>query len=151
MRFTMVKTKVDSVPSKNTTQSEQTVPLIEESVQIDKVMVDRGGYRIAKQLEIEEHIVNELLQHQHCEIERRPVNRQLDDLAVPAVRYEGSTLVIPVVAEVLVTEKRLMLVEEVRITRIDGTHRDPKKVRLRKEKVVIQRLAADSPSEAKSS
>ena len=60
---------------------------------------------------------------------------------IPQPRYEGNTLVIPVVEEVLVTEKRLMLVEEVHITGVHGTHHQPQRVSLRKDAVSIERLA----------
>ncbi len=53
--------------------------------------------------------------HDEVLVERVAVNQQID--AAPAPRQEGDTLVVPVVEEVLVTEKRLMLREEVRITR----------------------------------
>jgi len=120
--------------------SGQTVPLVEEFAEVEKVMVDRGGFRISKNVEVEAHTLDEPLQHFRCEVERRAINKQLDGTTVPNVRYEGETLVVPVIEEVLVTEKRLVLVEEVRITRIAGTHSSPKTVELRRENVVVQRL-----------
>ncbi len=53
--------------------------------------------------------------HDEVLVERVAVNQRID--TAPAPRQEGDTLVVPVVEEVLVTEKRLMLREEVRITR----------------------------------
>ncbi len=47
-------------------------------------------------------------------IERVPVNRIVAES--PSQRQEGDTLVLPVVEEVIVVEKRLMLREEIRIT-----------------------------------
>lgn len=124
-------------------QTDQIVPLVEEFAEVEKVIVDRGGFRISKTVEVQTHTVDEPLQHFRCEVERRAVNKQLDGMAVPTMRYEGETLVVPVIEEVLVTEKRLVLVEEVRITRIASTHSSPETVQLRKENVVVQRLEPD--------
>lgn len=48
-------------------------------------------------------------------VERVEKNETID--SVPGPRQEGDTLIIPVVEEVLYTEKRLMLREEIRITK----------------------------------
>jgi uncharacterized protein (TIGR02271 family) len=52
-------------------------------------------------------------------IERVPVNRPLDEPV--ASRHEGEWLVIPVMREVLMVKKQLMLVEEVRIAKREVT------------------------------
>lgn len=48
-------------------------------------------------------------------VERVEINETIDTM--PGPRQEGDTLIIPVVEEVLYTEKRLMLREEIRITK----------------------------------
>jgi len=58
---------------------------------------------------------------------------------------------VPVVEEVLVTEKRLVLIEEVRIRISETTHRDPQEVTLRKDVVDIERLEAGGPGRPESS
>lgn len=120
-----------------------TLPVIEESLVVEKVEVDRGGYRISKRVEVHQQMVDELLRHERVDIERRAIGRALTGDAIPEARYEGDTLIVPVIEEVIVTEKRLMLVEEVRITRIHGTHQDPQQYTLRKEQIEIERLGAD--------
>lgn len=130
---------------------QQRLPVIEESLQVTKVEVDKGGYRIAKRVETREQLVDELLRDERVEIERRPMGLPLAGMDAPEMRYEGDTLIVPVVEEVLVTEKRLVLVEEVRITRVHGTHRKPQTVTLRKEEIVVDRLAAREPSSDQSS
>lgn len=122
-----------------------TLPIIEETLDVRKVPVDRGGYRIEKRVEVHEQLVDELLRHERVEVERRPIGRALTAGEVPEAHYEGDTLVVPVIEEVLVTEKRLMLIEEVRITRTRGTHHDPQRIALRKEAIDIERLGADIP------
>ena len=121
-----------------------TLPIITESIQVEKVEVDRGGYRITKRVDSREVLVDEPLLHETVEIERRPVNRELAEGEVPAVRYEGDTMIVPVVKEVVVTQKRLVLVEELRIVRVAGTHRDPQSVTVREEHIEIERLGAET-------
>ncbi len=139
-------------PLSDLTNSERnrrtTIPVIEESLQIEKREVETDGYRLTKRVEVHQELVDEELRNQRIEIERRAIGKQLDiGETIPASHYEGDTLVIPIVEEVLVTEKRLVLVEEVRITRIQGTHRLQETVELRKEIMEIEQLAAGSPTD----
>ena len=127
------------------------VPVIEETLQVAKEAVDRGGYRISKRVESHEELVDELLKTEHVEIERRKINTAIADGAIPQTRQEGDTLIVPVIEEMLITVKRLVLVEEVRITRTQGTQRKPQTYTLRKEHIEVERLAAEEPSSVKSS
>lgn len=132
-----------SPPDDTSADARITLPVIEESIRVEKVDVDRGGYRITKQVETRQEVVDEILNDQRVEIERRPIDRQLDSDEMPNPRYEGETLIIPVVEEMLITVKRLRLVEEVRITTVQGTHRNPQEVTLRKDHVLVERLAPE--------
>lgn len=122
-----------------------TVPVIEEAVQVDKRIVDQGGWRITKQVETRRETVDEPLRHRSVNVERRPVGRYVDG-DLPQPRHEGDVLVLPVVREVFV--KRLLLVEEIRISQTEGTHRDPQEVTLRSETFSIERLEPEPPSES---
>jgi hypothetical protein len=62
----------------------------------------------------------EQLFREDCDIQRIPVKRIVDSAV--EIRYEGDTLIVPLMEEVLVVEKRLMLREELHITR----RREPK-------------------------
>jgi uncharacterized protein (TIGR02271 family) len=127
-------------------RTETRIPVIEESLQVQKVPVDKGGYLIVKTVETRDHVVDELLTNRRIHIERRPIGRELLDMAPPETRYEGETLIVPVLEEVLVTVKRLVLVEELRITRADETHRTPQAFTLRKENIEVERLAPETTS-----
>lgn len=126
--------------------SSQTIPVVEETLKVEKVARDRGGYRIAKRVQAHEELVDEPLRYHEVTIERRTLGVNLKGQALPEPRYEGETYIVPVIKEVLVTEKQWVLVEEVRITKISGTHHDPQYVTLRTEDVSIERLDADKPS-----
>jgi hypothetical protein len=56
------------------------------------------------------------------------------------VRYEGDTMVIPIFEEVLVVEKRLVLKEEIRVTRRRTSFRSPQRVTLRREVPTVERI-----------
>ena len=129
----------------------QRVPVIEETLQVAKEVVDRGGYRITKRVQSHEELVDELLKTEHVEIERRKINKAIADGAIPQTRQEGDTLIVPVIEEMLITVKRLVLVEEVRITRTQGTQRKPQVFTLRKEHIEVERLDPEEPSAVKSS
>jgi len=71
------------------------------------------------------------------------VNRVVS--VAPEVRHEGDVMIVPVLEEVLVVEKRLMLREELRITRRKDEAREPQRVTLRTEQVEVTR---DEPTAA---
>ena len=122
------------------------IPIIEESLHVDVKEVVRGGIRITKTVHSHEQLVDELLRSEEVTVERRPMNTVLADGFLPIVREEGDTLVVPVIKEVLVTVKQLVLVEEVHITRTKGTHRTPQTYTLRKDHIEIQRLSDEHSS-----
>jgi stress response protein YsnF len=79
------------------------------------------------------------------EIERTAIGRPVE--AMPAVREEGDTIVVPIVEEVLVVERRLMLKEEVRIRRVRSTQRHQERVTLRHQEAVVTRVRAEQPGD----
>ena len=127
------------------------VPVIEETLEVAKRIVDRGGVRVTKRVETREELIDEPLTREQVSVERRPINMAIADDAVPVTRQEGDTLIVPVIEEVLITVKRLVLVEEVRITRTRTTDRQLQTILLRKEHIEVERLAAENPSTVKAS
>lgn len=120
-----------------------TIPVIEERVQVEKRMVEKGVVKIIKTVSEQEVPINiPLLQEEH-DIQRVPVNEYVDT-PPPPIRYEGDTMIIPIVQEVMVVQKRLMVVEELHITKnITQTH-DVQHVNLRKEEIRVERMSPDS-------
>ena len=134
------------IPALKTFSGESLVlPLIEESLVVDKRVVDEGGYRIAKRVEVREEVVDEPLTAHTVHIERRVIGRLLPSMESPATRQEGDTLIVSVVEEVLVTEKRLMLKEELHITRSQAITHHSETFLLRSENVDIERLEPGTP------
>ena len=92
-------------------------PVMEEEVQVDKRLVDTGrGVRLHKTVSEHTERIEQRLMHDELVVEHVPLGRVVSGEA-PQTRYEGNTLVVPVLEEVLVVQKQLVLKEEVRITR----------------------------------
>ena len=122
------------------------VPLSEEIVTVSKREVERGGVRIHKTVETRDEQVPVSLRQETVTVERTPVGQFVD--TVPASRQEGDTLIIPVFEEVVVT--RILLKEELRITRTATTVEDTQTVTLRREKVQVERLDSGTNGTANS-
>ncbi len=69
-------------------------------------------------------------------VERVPIHRFMDE-AIP-VRYEGDILIVSLLEEVPVVQKRLMLKEELRITTRQVEAHKPVRVTLRREEATVE-------------
>jgi len=94
---------------------EEVIPLVEERAIVSKRRVETGRVRVHTSVEQRQEMVRAELVRDEVLVERVPIGRQVD--AVPDVRQEGEVTIMPVVEEVLVVEKRLMLVEEIHLRR----------------------------------
>ena len=124
-------------------------PVIEEQIHIQKHSVDQGGYRLSKKVSIFHETVDEPLASRSVQIERHAVGRLLPTMESPLARREGTTMIFSIVEEVLVTEKRLMLKEEIHVTQTEATIHRPVNVALRSEEMVIEPLPSHAPSDNK--
>lgn len=113
------------------------IPVIVEEPVVSKKRTTRT-VRINKTVHEREEVIDQPGFNEEVEIERVPINRVVDK--APEVHYEGDTMIIPVMEEVLVVEKQLVLKEEVRVTRRRETVHKPQKVSLRAEEVQVERL-----------
>ena len=95
------------------TDGEVRIPVTEERLEVGKRQIDLGEIRVHKTVEEVEEVRHGPLNREDVEIERVRVNRRV---TVPEERrQEGDWLIIPVMEEILVVEKRLMVTEEIRI------------------------------------
>lgn len=69
-----------------------------------------------------------------------PVDRMVEASEVPPTRYKGDTLVIHVLKEVLVVERKLRIKEKLHITRIRHEERYQETVTLKAERVEVTRF-----------
>lgn len=123
------------------TRERAVLPVAEEQAVVSKRTREVGQVVVHVTPQERQETVQVPLIEEHVEVERVPINRFVE--GPPAVREEGNVTIVPVVEEVLVVEKRLMLREEVRITRRRVTTEHRQRVTLRCEEVEI--LRADAP------
>ncbi|GEM73728.1 YsnF/AvaK domain-containing protein [Sphingomonas sp. TX0543] len=98
---------------------ETRIPLVEETVAIEKRAVTTGRVQVRTFVDEEQVRVAEALNREIVDVERVPIGRQVE--VAPTVREEGEFLIVPVIEERLVIEKRLFLVEELRLRRTTVT------------------------------
>jgi uncharacterized protein (TIGR02271 family) len=121
-----------------------TIPVIEEQLTVDKRVVEKGRVRISKKVRETDETVNIPLVQENVQVERVPINQFIAE-PPPPVRYEGNVMIIPVLREIVVVEKRLVLVEELRVTKQKTQTQETQKIRLRKEEVSVKRVSNRKP------
>jgi len=111
------------------------IPIVEERVNVQKRVREVGTVEIRKTVHERTEVVDEPLNSEDVEIERVAVNRIVEE-PIP-IRNEGDTMIISLLEEVLVIEKRLLLREEVHIKRVHTVVHEPQEVLLREERVEV--------------
>ena len=137
------------------TAREVVLPLVEEALRVGKRRVETGRVRVSVSTDIEEQVVRETLRSERAEFERVPIDRELAvGEPAPAMRQEpDGTVVVPVVEEILVVEKRLVLREEIRMRLVAVDEVVEQSVTVRKQRASVERLpplaADDGPGNAR--
>ena len=121
-------------------QERELISVVEEQAVVSKRKELTGGVRVRTMVREEENVVDEPLASEEVDVERMPLDRWVDG-PVP-VRQEGQTTIVTLTEEVVVLEKRLRAVEEVRITKRQTVRHEPQTVTLRREEALIDRLTA---------
>jgi uncharacterized protein (TIGR02271 family) len=116
---------------------ETKLQLFAEELSVAKETLETGRVRISTHTKEREAVVDQDLARERVEIETIPLGVQIE--TVPEVRQEGDTTIIPVVEEQLVVKRRLMLKEEVRITRVRSTERHQQEIKLRYQEATVTR------------
>ena len=116
-----------------------TLKVVEERLVVGRRVEDTGVVRIRKEVVERPETVRLDTVRETVEVERVPVGRVVD--GPPEVRYEGEVTIVPVLEERTFLETRLVLVEEIRITRRRVTTSEDRTVVLRQERAVVERDA----------
>jgi len=113
------------------------VPIVEERAEIRTRRIEEGVVHIRKTTKEYEETVDAPIFREEVEITRVPVNRIIDGPV--AVREEDGVTIVPLIEEVAVVVKRLMLREELHIrkNRIEEPHSE--QVTLRRQEAHIER------------
>jgi stress response protein YsnF len=128
-------------PAEPLAQDPLRVPVIAEELAIGTRTVDTGrGVRIHKTVVEQPVTIDERLARDEVEIRHVPVDRIVAPDEAPANRYEGDTLIVPILEEVLVVERRVRIKEELHITRIRREEHHQEEVVLKAEQVSVERF-----------
>lgn len=119
----------------------QTLLLHAEDVAVSKRM-HKTQVRVATTTRSREAVVEEDLTHNQVIVERVAIGRVVD--VVPDVRQEGDVTILPVVEEIIVVERRLVLKEEVHVRRVRTTERHVETVTLREQEATVTRTEIDN-------
>ena len=117
------------------------IPLHVEEVSVSRRETEKGNVQIALITGAREQLIEEELTHVRVEIERVPIGRTIEVL--PPIGQEGDITIIPVVEEVVVVERRLVLKEEIRVRRVSTKEQHRETVVLRQQEAVVTREGPD--------
>ncbi len=86
-----------------------------------------------------EHVVDEVLRNETVEIARVAINREVT--VAPEIVQDGDLTIIPVIEEVVVVTRKLILKEEIHLKRVRTAARHQETVVLRAQEAVVTREA----------
>ncbi|HEU0115080.1 MAG TPA: YsnF/AvaK domain-containing protein [Thermomicrobiales bacterium] len=124
------------------------IPLHAEEIVPVRAARDRGAIRITTRVETAPAAWEATLRRDDVTVERIPVGQVVE--VAPEARWEGETLIVPVVEEELVISRRLVVREEIRIRRQSDERTVSGTEPLRRQVVDIERIGPDddpAPSE----
>ena len=126
-----------------------TIEVAEERATLDVVERATGRVSVRTRTETREESVDLALESVGANVERVSIDRYVEDgEAVPRARQEGDTWILPVLEEVLVVEKRLLLKEELHVTQVGDRRNVTVPVTLRRQVAEIEREPAAESSTA---
>jgi uncharacterized protein (TIGR02271 family) len=130
--------------SPSLSEAQAVIELVEETARIEKRIVEKGRVRVSTRTETSEQVLRETLRGDAVEVTRVPVDRVIaEGEAAPQVRNEGGLTIIPVLEEILVVEKRLVLKEEVHVRHTASDENVEVPVTLRRQRAVIERVSPE--------
>lgn len=127
---------------KRKNENTSSLNVLEEQANIDKKVVESGKVFIHKKVHETDEEISVPISHEAVTIKKVPVNKYVD--VAPSVRNEGNTTIIPVIKEVLVVEKKLLLVEEVHVIKDIIEENEQHTIPLRKEEIEVERYKRES-------
>ena len=131
-------------PANEVDRASATLPIVEEELRVEKRQVSTGKVTVRTTTEVSDEVARATLEGESVEVTRVPVNREVT--SAPAVRTEGDLTIIPVLEEIVVVEKRLVLKEEIHLRRTVTREDVEVPVQLRKQHAVVEHAGDDVPS-----
>jgi len=136
-------TQERSSSSDSTSTEPEKLRLLAEELAVERRQVETGRVRVDVVTREHQESVDIPLTREQVLVQRVPIDRAID--AIPAVREDGDTIIVPVVEEVLVVERRLMLREELHVKRVRTTEQHRESVKLRRQEAVVTRARNEAP------
>jgi uncharacterized protein (TIGR02271 family) len=137
--------KVGALPDRAPTEQE-TLKLLAEELAVELRQVETGRVRVNVVTLEHQELVDIPLAREQIVLDRVPIDRRIDE--IPAIREDGDTIIVPVVEEILIVERHLMLKEEIHLKRIHTTEQYRENVTLRRQEAVVTRSPIDIPDVA---
>jgi uncharacterized protein (TIGR02271 family) len=121
----------------------ESVPVIEEELEVEKRKVARGGVRLTST--VHEQPVEETvrLREEQVETERRPVDRRLSEDEAEAA-FQDRTIEMNETTEELEVSKEARVVEEVALRKTVQEHEEQVKDTVRRTEVEVEKIGASS-------
>ncbi len=126
--------------TRDTTRDADTLRLVAEEVEVGKRRTVTGRVDVRTVTDTRDEVVKATLDSDATEVTRVPVDRHVD--VAPTIRTEGDVTIVPVLEEILVVEKRLLLKEEIHIRRITRSEDVETTVPLRRQRALVERHSA---------
>jgi uncharacterized protein (TIGR02271 family) len=123
------------------------IPLVEETVRVERHPVEGARVRIDTHVKERNAVIEELLRSEEVVVERVPIGAIIE--TAPPPRQEGDTLVIPLVEEEVFVKRRLVLREELHVTKRATTKRHQSTVPLRSLEATVTRHESDAAGSTK--
>jgi uncharacterized protein (TIGR02271 family) len=117
------------------------VPVVHEEISVTTRSRPTERVRVHKRVVETEVPVELVAGREEVDIERRAIDQIVT--AIPEIRVEGDTTIVPVVEETVVVEKHLVLREEIRITKRRTEQRRHVDVPVKREQVSVEREVAE--------
>jgi len=130
--------------------SSVTLPIHREELRVGTRTVDTGrGVRLDKSVVEQPYQIEETLFHDEVEVKHIPIDKIVALTEAPSARYEGETLIVPILEEILVVEKRLRIKEEIHIIKKKHEERYSQTVLLKSEQVFVEHFDGTSDTQGK--
>ena len=120
-------------------EAEAVLRLAEERLEVAKRVVETGRVRVRRTTAEKVQKVSVPLSSDTYEVTRVPIGKEVK--TTPAVRETKTEIIIPVVEEVLVVERRLVLREELHIRKVRSVERHSEEFTLRVQEATVERVA----------
>src|SRR5689334_16099449 len=126
----------DPDPDNRPKEQPPSVPVIEEELTVAKRQVAKGTVRVEVRTETLQNEVPLTVSKDAVAVSRVPIDRPVD--APPPIRTEGDTTIVPILEEVIVVQKQLVLKEEIHVRRESRSKHVRVPVSRRRQRAIIQ-------------